>query len=154
MIRNAVALGMIVVAASCGRPTREAAAPVVHSCKYAVAERGTSGQATVEILDGAIVRVDVTVAYAGLPDRPGYSCTLEASGGDPTTRWSRNGAVTEIAFAADPHGPEDLVVITQGEREFVIDLSNTWSSGRCGAGAELPARLTIPRAGGTCGVTL
>lgn len=154
MIRLMRVPAAALLVSACGAAPVPGPETVVCSCEYAIAERGTSGAATIELQGKTITGIDVLVVYPGLPGRPGYSCTLVVTGDDPATRWSRREATTEIVFPGEPGGPEDVVVITERGGEYVVDLVNTRSSGHCGAGAELPARLTIPRAGGTCGVTL
>jgi len=67
-----------------GRP----AGPTVYSCSYEVNAKGTSGEASVELQDGAIEKLSVFSFYAGLPGKLGYSCTLEVGRKDTGTKWA------------------------------------------------------------------
>jgi hypothetical protein len=101
-----------------------------------------------------VKRVEVGVSWCGLPGRPGYTCTIDASRGDEESKWSEADGATLIANAS-PSNPDrpDRVKVTVG-RHVSIDLDEAQSLGRCGAGAELPQAIVIPAQKGACRVWL
>ena len=131
-----------------------AAADDIRACDFAVRARCASGHARVTFAGGALKRVEVDVDWCGGKGAPGYSCSIDASRGDKDSQWSDVGGATTIANSApyDATHPDSLKV-TAG-RTVSIDLANTQSLGRCGAGAELPRAIVIPEKKGACRVQL
>jgi hypothetical protein len=131
-----------------------AAADDIRACDFAVKARCASGTARVTFAGGTLTRVEVDVDWCGQKGAPGYSCSIDASRGDKDSQWSDAGGATTIANAApfDATHPDSLKV-TAG-RTVSIDLANTQSLGRCGAGAELPRMIVIPEKKGACRVRL
>lgn len=133
--------------------TRIADAEEIRRCDFAVKARCVSGQARVTLADGVVKRLEVDVFWCGLPGRPGYSCTIDASRGDEDSKWSEEGGATLIANAS-PFNPTqpDVVKVTVG-RHVSLDLDQTQSLDRCGVGAELPQAIVIPaqKARAACG---
>jgi hypothetical protein len=68
--------------------------------------------------------------------------------------WTEDAGATLIANRS-PFNPNeaDRVKVTVG-RDVSIDLSETQSLGRCGAGAELPQTIVIPARRAACRVQL
>jgi hypothetical protein len=126
----------------------------VRSCEYKVKARGTSGLATVTLTDGVVSKVDVSVFYAGLRGRPGYTCTVNSSRAEKDDSWSDEAGATVITNGT-PFNPTvpDRVRVTVG-KYVSIDLAEAQSLGRCGAGAELPKAIVIPASKGACRVFL
>ena len=127
----------------------------VRSCQYEVKARCTSGEATVTFTRGVFSKLEVTVFYCGLRGRPGYTCMIDSSRSEKDDTWSDEGGATVITNAT-PFNPDaqDRVKVTIGEY-VSIDFSEAQSAGRCGAGAELPKAIVIPKQqGGACRVFL
>lgn len=127
----------------------------VYSCTYEVASRGTSGSAAIEVRGNEIQKVSLENFFQGLPGKLGYRCTLEASRDDKETKWTSVSTGVEIEFSDTPtYGAGDSMLVTPNAEGFLIDLSNTRSSGRCGAGAELPEKITILKSTSKCDVKM
>ena len=135
-------------------PIARAGGQEVHACAFAVKPRCVSGEARVTLADGRVTRVEVDVIWCGQRGSPGYTCTVDASRGNPDSIWSEDGGATVIANASPWNAREpDRVKVTVGA-EVSIDLGEAQSLGRCGAGAELPRAIVIPARKGACRVSL
>jgi hypothetical protein len=126
----------------------------IHRCYFEVKARCASGHATITLVDGVVKRIEVNAFWCGLKGRPGYTCTIDSSRGDEDSTWSGDGSGTLITNAA-PFNPAqpDRVKVTVG-KYVSIDMAETQSVGRCGAGAELPRAIVIPAKKGACRVWL
>jgi len=126
----------------------------IRSCEFEVKARCVSGDARVTLADGVVKRVEVGVFWCGLPGRPGYTCTIDASRTDPDSKWWEEDGATLITNAS-PANPNqsDRVKVTVGQH-VSIDLDEAQSLGRCGAGAELPRAIVIPAQKEACRVWL
>jgi hypothetical protein len=131
-----------------------ASAQELRACEFAVKARCISGDASVTLADGAVLRAEIEVYWCGLHGRPGYSCIIDSSRSDQDSRWSEDGGATLITNASpwNPQQPDRVKVIVA--QDVDIDLSDAQSAGRCGAGAELPLAIVIPAQGGACRVQL
>jgi hypothetical protein len=129
-----------------------AADQVVRECDFAVKARCASGDARVTLAGTTVTRVEVDVVWCGRPNAPGFTCTIDSSRGDGESKWSDEGGATLIANPS-PLDPDqrDRIKVTVG-RSVSIDLEQTQSPWRCGAGAELPRAIVIPPQGKTCRV--
>src|SRR6516165_8519444 len=89
-----------------------------------------------------------------LHGHPPFACTIDSSRTGQNSVWSEDGGATLIANGS-PWNPDqpDRVKVTVG-RDVSIDLSETQSLGRCGAGAKLPQTIVIPAQGKICRVRL
>ena len=126
----------------------------VRACKFEVKARCASGDARVTLDGGVIKRIEVNVVWCGPQGRPGYSCGIDSSRGEPDSKWSEEGGATVIDNAAPFNAAQpDRVKVTVG-RFVSIDLAQTQSLGRCGAGAALPRAIVIPEKNGACRVWL
>ena len=145
---------VVLLVATTSARIAHAAGAEIHSCDFEVKARCVSGDARVTLADGAVKRVEVEVYWCGLPHRPGYLCTIDSSRGDEDSQWSENGGATLIANTApaNPNEP-DRVKVTVG-KNVSIDLGETQSLGRCGAGAALPQAIVIPAQKCACRVWL
>ena len=127
---------------------------VVRHCDFAVKSRCASGDAEVTLNGTAVTRIGIDVVWCGQAGSPGYTCTIDSSRGDRDSKWSDDGAATIIANTAPfTPGQPDQIRVTVG-RNVSIDLKQTQSVGRCGAGAELPQAIVIPAHGQACHVWL
>jgi len=126
----------------------------IRRCNFEVKARCASGDATVTLVDGVVKRIEINAFWCGLKGRPGYTCTIDSSRGDKDSTWSDDGGATFITNAA-PFNPTqpDRVKVTVG-KYVSIDMDETQSVGRCGAGAELPRAIVIPAKKGACRVWL
>jgi hypothetical protein len=122
----------------------------IRACDFDVKARCASGDARVTLADGKVVRVEVGAYWCALHGQPTFICTIDASRTDNNSAWTEDGSATLIANGSprNPNEP-DRVKVTVG-RDVSIDLSETQSLGRCGAGAELPQSITIPAQGKAC----
>src|SRR5579875_2371893 len=116
----------------------------IRACDFTVKARCVSGDARVTLAGGAITRLEVDVIWCGEKGRPGYTCIIDSSRKDTDSQWSDEGGATLITNTApfDASQP-DRIKVTVG-RAVSIDLAQTQSVGRCGAGAELPRAIVIP----------
>ena len=144
----------VLVASSCSvfaEPIKSS----IYSCDYAIKNRGTSGSLTVELKKGVVNKVSFDNFYIGLPDKMGYSCVMEASRNDNETKWKDNNNITTVEFDdASEYEGGDYMTISPKKSGYIIDLKNTISSMKCGAGAELPKILTITKLNKKCKVKL
>ena len=126
----------------------------IRRCDFEVKARCASGDTTVTLVDGVVKRIEINAFWCGLKGRPGYTCTIDSSRGDNDSTWSDDGGATLITNAA-PFNPAqpDRVKVTVG-KYVSIDMAETQSLGRCGAGAELPRAIVIPATKGACRVWL
>jgi hypothetical protein len=124
------------------------------TCEFKVKMPRVWGKASVTFADGKVMKVAVDVLYSGERGRPGYTCTIDASRSEQDSKWSEDGGATLIENASpfNPNEP-DRVKVTAG-KHVSIDLNETQSLGRCGAGAELPRAIVIPARGKACRVWL
>ncbi len=131
-----------------------AGGPEVRTCDFEVKARCASGDARVTLADGKVTRVEVDVFWCALHGQPPFACTIDSSRTDKDAVWSDDSGATVIANGSpfNPNEP-DRVKVTGG-RDVSIDLSETQSLGRCGAGAELPQTIVIPAQGKICRVKL
>jgi hypothetical protein len=120
----------------------------VYTCSYEVKRYGMSGSASIEVRDGVIHKASVDNHFRGSPGNLGYSCYLDANRGDGETEWKESGNAIEIKF--DNPDFDDFMTISPTADGFLIDMSNTRSGGKCGAGAELPKRLIVSRSTRKC----
>jgi hypothetical protein len=127
----------------------------IRTCDFEIKARCASGDARVTFSHGAATRVEVDVYWCALHGRaaPPFACTIDSSRTDKDAVWTEDAGTTLIANGSpfNPNEP-DRVKVTVG-REVSIDLKETQSLGRCGAGAELPLTIVIP-ARGACRVRL
>jgi hypothetical protein len=127
----------------------------VRACEFEVKARCASGDARVTLSHGAATKVEVDVYWCALHGRtaPPFACTIDSSRTDKDALWTEDAGATLIANRSpfNPNEP-DRVRVTVG-RDVSIDLEETQSLGRCGAGAELPLTIVIP-AHGACRVRL
>ncbi len=131
-----------------------AGADEVRACDFKVKARCVSGDARVTLAGGAVKRVEVNVVWCGERGRPGYTCSIDSSRSDQDAKWSEEGGATLIANASPFSAAQpDRMKVTVG-RAVSIDLGQTQSLGRCGAGAELPRAIVIPEKKGACRVWL
>jgi hypothetical protein len=131
-----------------------ATADEIRACGFEVKARCVSGDARVTLAGGAVKRVEVNVIWCGEKGRPGYTCTIDSSRNDQDSKWSDEGGATLIASASPWNASQpDRMKVTVGRR-VSIDLAQTQSVGRCGAGAELPRAIVIPEKKGACRVWL
>jgi len=126
----------------------------VRGCEFEVKARCASGDARVTLAQGAVIRVEVDVYWCALHGHPPFACTIDSSRTGQNSVWSEDGGATLIANGS-PWNPDqpDRVKVTVG-RDVSIDLSETQSLGRCGAGAKLPQTIVIPAQGKICRVRL
>jgi hypothetical protein len=131
-----------------------AAGQDIRRCDFEVKARCASGDARVTLTGGAVIRLEVNAYWCALHGSPPFVCTIDSSRSDHSAVWSEDGGSTLIDNAS-PWNPErpDRVKVTVG-RNVTIDLSETQSLGRCGAGAELPRALVIPAQSAACRVWL
>jgi hypothetical protein len=123
-----------------------AAGQDIRACEFEVKPRCASGDARVTISHGAVTRVEVNVYWCALHGRaaPPFACTIDSSRTDKDAVWTEDAGAILIANGSpfNPNEP-DRVKVTVGH-DVSIDLSETQSLGRCGAGAELPQSIVIP----------
>jgi hypothetical protein len=128
----------------------------IRTCEFEIKPRCASGDARVTLSHDAVTRLEVDIYWCALHGRaaPLFACTINSSRGDEDSQWSEEGGATLIAnkSAFNPDQP-DRVKVTVG-RDVSIDLDETQSLGRCGAGAELPQAIVIPARKGVCQVRL
>lgn len=143
---------LLLLASASGAPVQ---AQEIRSCRFEVKARCLSGEARVIVADGVVTAVAVEADWCGRRGSPGYSCTIDASRKDKESTWTEDAASTVIANASpfNPAAPDRLKV-TVG-KHVSIDLDETQSASRCGAGAELPRAIVIPeQKGKACRVWL
>jgi hypothetical protein len=146
-----IALLILSATAVAGSP----AGATVYSCEYEVGRRGTSGEASVELRDGVIQKVSFDNFFEGLSGTPGFTCQFETGRGDKEAMWKDAGKAVEIRFPESPNFQgDDLLTISPATGGFTMDLSKVRSLGKCGAGAELPEKLTIYKSSKKCRVKL
>jgi hypothetical protein len=143
---------VVLLVATTSARIAHAAGVEIHSCDFEVKARCVSGDARVTLADGTVKRVEVEVYWCGLPHRP----AIDSSRGDEDSQWSEDGGATLIANTApaNPNEP-DRVKVTVG-KNVSIDLGETQSLGRCGAGAALSQAIVIPaqKALAVCGLEI
>ena len=151
-MKHLVMAGLLAVTTSSG--VAHAGGQEIRSCDFSVKARCASGHATVTLGDGVVKRLEVNAFWCGLNGRPGYTCTIDLTGGDKDATWSDDGGTTVITNAT-PFSPAqpDSVKVTVG-MYVSIDIAETQSLGRRGAGAELPRAIVIPAKKGACLVWL
>jgi len=157
--RYAVAMDRLVylavfLAAASLIPAARADGQEIRKCDFEVKARCATGDASVTLADGVVKRVEVNVYWCGLKGQPGYTCAINSSRSDPDAKWSEDGGATLITNAS-PFSPDqpDRVRVTVG-RHVSIDLDETQSLGRCGAGAALPRAIVIAEKKAACRVWL
>lgn len=126
----------------------------IRTCDFEVKARCVSGDASVTLAKGVVIKVEVDVFWCGQGGGLGYTCTIDSSRSDRDAVWSDDRGATVIANASPftPNQPDRLKV-TVG-RYVSIDMDEAQSLGRCGAGAELPRAIVIPAQKGRCRVWL
>jgi hypothetical protein len=131
-----------------------ARADEIRKCDFAVKARCVTGDASVTLANGVVQKLTVNVDWCGRPGNPGYSCLIDSSRGEKDAVWSEDGGATLITNAS-PFNPTepDRVKVTVG-KHVSIDMDETQSAGRCGAGAALPRAIVIPAQGKECRVWL
>jgi hypothetical protein len=129
-----------------------AEAQEVRDCDFKVKAGCVGGSTRVTFANGAVTRVEVDVVWCNRQrGAPGYTCTIDSSRGDGASTWSEDAGATVITDQSsftDPTKP-DRIKVTIG-RDVTIDLNETQSFWRCGAGAELPLTIIIPARGRAC----
>jgi hypothetical protein len=152
-MKHLICLAALVVVTTASRGAY-AGEEEIRSCEFEVKARCVSGDARVTLADGVVKRVEVGVFWCGLPGRPGYNCTIDASRTDQDSKWSEEDGATMITNAspANPNQP-DRVKVTVGQH-VSIDLDEAQSFDRCGTGAELPRAIVIPAQKRACRVWL
>jgi len=142
----------VLLAAATSSGVAHAEQQETRSCEFKVKTPRVSGQASVTIADGKVIKVAVDVLYSGERGRPGYTCTIDVSRSEQDSKWSEDGGATLIDNASpfNPNEP-DRIKVTIG-KHVSIDLGETQSLGRCGAGAALPKAIVIPTKNKTCRV--
>jgi hypothetical protein len=126
----------------------------IRTCDFDLKGGCRSGEARVTLADGALIRLEVDIIWCDLGgDRKSldYTCTINSSRGDGESTWSDDAGATVITDSSpytDPREP-DRIKVTVG-REVSIDLNETQSVPRCGAGAELPQSIVIPAQKSVC----
>ncbi len=128
----------------------------IRTCDFDLKGGCRSGQARVTLADGKVMGLDVLVIWCG---RGGhrksldFTCSINSSRGDGTSTWSEDAGATVITGSspfADPT-KSDRIKVTVG-RDVTLDLNETQSVPRCGAGAELPQIIVIPAHKSVCRV--
>jgi hypothetical protein len=131
-----------------------AEAQEIRDCDFKMKNGCIGGGARVTLASGAVTRVEVDVVWCNRErGAPGYTCTVDSSRDDGESKWSEDrGAtvITDSSLSPDPH-ELDSIKVTAGP-DVTIDLSQALSRWRCGAGAELPQFIVIPRQGKVCRV--
>jgi hypothetical protein len=131
-------------------PAGPASPAVTHSCKYE-SRGGILAEASIELREGKVTKVELSDLFPGRPGELGYSCYIQTARDDGDMKWRDvEGAIEiELSNSAD-FGDGSFMVVRPTAKGFNFDLSRAKSSGICGAGAELPAALTIVKASKTC----
>jgi hypothetical protein len=128
----------------------------IRTCNFEVKARCASGNARVTLADGKVTGVDLVVIWCG---RGGhrksldFTCTINLSRGDGESTWSEDAGATVITDSSPYTDPtrSDRIKVTIG-RDVTLDLNETESVPRCGAGAELPKTIVIPAHKSLCRV--
>ena len=134
----------------------DAAGPELRTCDFDLKGGCRSGQARVTLVNGKVTGLDVGVIWCGRGGHrksPDFTCTINLDRSDGSSTWSEDTGATVITDQspyADPTKP-DRIKVTVG-RDVTIDLNETQSLWRCGAGAELPLTIIMPAQGRTCQV--
>lgn len=128
----------------------------LRTCDFDLKGGCRSGQARVTLADGKVTGLDLVVIWCG---RGGhrksldFTCTINSSRGDGESTWSEEAGATVITDSSpytDPTKP-DRIKLTVGP-DVTLDLNETQSAPRCGAGAELPKTIVIPAHKSVCRV--
>jgi hypothetical protein len=128
----------------------------IRTCDFDLKGGCRSGQARVTLADGKVIGLDVLVIWCG---RGGhrksldFTCSINSSRGDGMSKWSEDAGATVITDSSpytDSTKP-DRMKVTVG-RDVTLDLNETQSIPRCGAGAELPQTIVIPAHKSVCRV--
>ena len=133
-----------------------AAGQEIRTCDFDLKGGCRSGQARVTLADGKVIGLDVLVIWCG---RGGhrksldFTCSINSSRGDGTSKWSEDAGATVINDSSPFADPikSDRIKVTVG-RDVTLDLNETQSIPRCGAGAELPQTIVIPAHKSVCRV--
>ena len=131
--------------------------PVVttYACDYEIARLGTSGQLSLTLRDDVIQSVNFSNFYEGLPGKPGFSCYIDASRSKNADQWRYYDEKTVINFTEKGQdAEEDVLEIIRVREQFLLDMSNTRSAYKCGAGAELPKYIALSTTAQKCVVKL
>jgi hypothetical protein len=124
----------------------------LRTCEFEVKARCASGEARVTLADRVVIRVEVNVYWCALHGRPPFVCTIDSSRTDQASVWSKEAGATLVTNKSPWNAQQpDRVKVSVG-RNVSIDLSETQSLGRCGAGAELPRAMVIPAHKSVCRV--
>jgi hypothetical protein len=126
----------------------------IRRCDFEVKARCASDDARVTLADGAVIRVEVDAYWCALHGRPPFICTIDSSRSDHSSVWSEDRGSTLIDNASPWNAEQPDRVKVKVGRDVTIDLNETQSLGRCGAGAELPRTIVIPAQGRACQVWL
>jgi len=125
------------------------------SCKYEIKRNCTLGSVELELKDGRIQRIDFGNFYCPAHGEIGFTCSIDVSRGDKNTKWTDKGGSSTIEFSGADNSPDgNSLTISRVRNGVVIDMRNTSSYGRCGAGAELPERIFVPARSKKCEVKL
>ncbi|HWG05277.1 MAG TPA: hypothetical protein VG271_09725 [Beijerinckiaceae bacterium] len=132
----------------------DAQSVVSRSCNFSIKARCVSGDAHLTLADGTVTSIEINVDWCGLRGQPAYSCSISSSRGDKDSLWSDEQGATLISNASPFSAQQpDRVKVTVG-RFVSIDMQETQSLGRCGAGAELPEAIVMPERGNACRIWL
>jgi len=124
-------------------------------CSYEVKARCTSGTASVEFKDGLVRKVVFGNFYCGADGTPAYGCRLELERGTNEDRWRQFGERTEIDLSKPANRRQKDTVVVGVEKDGLrLDLTNTQSTGKCGAAGELPQWVLIERKAKKCKLRL
>jgi len=145
----------LLIAASLASGLVVARADEIRACDFKLKSGCVAGDAKVTLADGKVQHLEFDIVWCGLhKGAPGYTCMIDASRTDGGSEWRQDGSATVVTSSSDTPTEPDRITVTVG-RFVSIDFAHAQSSGRCGAGAELPRALVIPeRTGRPCRVFL
>ncbi len=116
-------------------------------CDFPRKSGQAKGYALVKRSDGVPVSLDIAVFFKSEGGGMGYSCSLTANRLEKDAMWEYGKHGVQITFAED-----DMLRIKKSRNGLILDLNDTRSDSRCGAGAELPTRIEIRASGKNCKV--
>lgn len=152
MLRVIGVLSLVLLLSSAVTAADKSAAPGVFKCDYVARRSHSSGDASVTWRDGAIQKITFDNFFEGAAGVPGCPCSLKVVRGEPTSIWKDQAGQTEIELnpPREKTGERFLHVTTSADG-FLLDLSKA-SSYYCGACADLPQQVTVPKSGKRCEV--
>ncbi len=126
-----------------------------YECSYEVKARCTTGSASIEFKGGLVRKVVFGNFYCDAEGNPAYGCRLELERGTNEDRWRQFGERTQIDLSKPANRSQsDTVVVAVETNGLRLDLTNTQSTGKCGAAAELPQWVQIERKSKKCKLRL